>query len=123
MLSSLLDQAKRLFAEIEVNEEKMLQNMEALRGLILSERIMLHLAEKVGRQSAHEIIYRVSATAIEKGVAFKDALLEQDDFRKHFDHSEAEAMLDLRQYIGLCGQIVDDVLAMTEKERQGEKLI
>lgn len=120
MLSCILDQAKRLFEEIRVNEEMMFQNIEALKGLILSERVMLALGEKIGRQSAHEVVYRISASALEKGIEFKKALLEDREFRRHFGEPEIDQMLDPKQYVGLSGQIVDQVLFMTEKERDAD---
>jgi adenylosuccinate lyase len=123
MLSGLLDQAKRLFENLEVNREKMLFNIESLKGLILSERVMLALGKRIGRQSAHEIIYRISMEAFERGIEFKRALLEDDEFSKYFKESEVDEMLDPRKYVGLSGQIVDEVLAMTEKERGTDKAL
>lgn len=123
MLSRLLDQSKSLFENLEVNEEKMLSNIKTLKGLILSERIMLALGKKIGRQSAHEIVYRISMGAFGKGIDFKKALLEYKEFRNYFEESEVDEMLDPRKYIGLSGQIVDGVLAMTEKERGTDKAL
>jgi len=123
MLSGLLDQAKHLFEGLQVNEEKMFANTGILKGLILSERVMLALGKKIGRQSAHEIIYRISMEAFEKGIDFKKALLEDKEFSRYFEESEVDEMLDPRKYVGLSGQIVDEVLAMTEKERGTDKAL
>jgi adenylosuccinate lyase len=123
MLSGLLDQAKHLFEGLQVNEEKMFANTGILKGLILSERVMLALAEKVGRQSAHEVVYRISMNAIDKGIEFKDALLEDPAFNKYFKESEVNEMLDPKQYVGLSGKIVDRVLAMTEKDRKADEFL
>lgn len=118
MLSSLLDQGKRLFENLKVNREKMISNIEISKGLILSERVMLALAEKIGRQSAHEMVYRISMGAIEREIDFKKALLEDERFREYFEESELTEMLDPNGYVGLSGEIVDRVLAMTRKERE-----
>jgi adenylosuccinate lyase len=123
MLSGLLDQAKHLFEGLQVNEEKMFANTGILKGLILSERVMLALGKKIGRQSAHEIVYRISMEAFEKGIDFKKALLEDKEFSRYFEESEVDEMLDPRKYVGLSGQIVDEVLAMTEKERGTDKAL
>ncbi len=117
MLSGLLHQAKPLFEGLQVNGEKMLANAEILRGLILSERVMLALAEKVGRQSAHEIVYRISMNAIDENVEFKDALLKDPVFNKYFKESEVNEILEAQKYLGLSGKIVDRILAMTAKDR------
>jgi adenylosuccinate lyase len=84
---------------------------------------MLALGKKIGRQSAHEIVYRISMGAFGKGIDFKKALLEYKEFRNYFEESEVDEMLDPRKYIGLSGQIVDGVLAMTEKERGTDKAL
>jgi adenylosuccinate lyase len=123
MLSGLLNQAKHLFENIDVNEERMRYNIEALKGLILSERVMLALAEKIGRQSAHEVIYRISMNAFEKGIEFKKALLNDQEFSKYFGESEVDELLDPAGYVGLSGKIVDEVLTMTEKERECDSFL
>jgi adenylosuccinate lyase len=38
----------------------MLKNCELDFGLMLSEDFMMHIASKVGRQNAHEMIYRIA---------------------------------------------------------------
>lgn len=118
MLSSLLDQAKRLFENLEVDREKMIFNIEVLKGLILSERVMLALGEKIGRQRAHDLVYRISMGAYESKTDFKKALLEDQEFKEYLNESELTEMLDPNEYLGLSGEIVDRVLAMTKKERE-----
>jgi 3-carboxy-cis,cis-muconate cycloisomerase len=123
MLSGLLDQAKHLFEGLQVNEEKMFANTGILKGLILSERVMLTLGKKTGRQSAHEIVYRISMEAFEKGIDFKKALLKDKEFSKYFEESEVDEMLDPKQYVGLSGKIVNEVLAMTKEERKADEVL
>jgi 3-carboxy-cis,cis-muconate cycloisomerase len=121
MLGSMLEQAKRLFDNIQVNEQRMFANSGALKGLILSETVMLALAEKVGRQTAHEHIYRISMKAFENGITFKSALLDDEVFSRYFTESEIDQMLDVRNYLGLSHNIVDQVLA-DEGGRAGERV-
>ena len=118
MLSGLINQAKQLFENLQVNEEKMISNTKTLKGLILSEKVMLILAEKVGRQTAHEIVYRISMETFEKGIEFKDALIKDPVFSKYFKESEVNQMLDIKDYIGLSHKIVNHVLEITAKERK-----
>lgn len=117
MLSSVLDQAKCLLANIDVKEKQMLKNMDILKGLLLSEAIMLALGKKIGRQKAHEIVYRISMKAFEMGNDFKSAILNDRDISEYFKESDVDEMLNPRKYLGLSGQIVDEILTMTEKER------
>jgi len=45
---------------IKVNKEKMRENLKILKGLIMSERIMMRLAKVVGRQTAYTIVHEDS---------------------------------------------------------------
>ncbi len=121
MMSGLLEQAKRLFLSIEVKKENMLRNLKATKGLILSERVMLALGEKIGRQAAHEIVYRISIRAFEEHIEFKRALLEEQEIIEHFSPSELDEMLDPKEYVGLSSQIVDEILSMSSAD--GDNII
>ena len=48
---------KNLVANLKVKPEKMRKNLDILKGLLLSERVMFTLADKVGKQHAHELVY------------------------------------------------------------------
>ena len=121
MMSGLLEQAKRLFLSIEVKKGNMLKNLEVTKGLILSERVMLALGKKAGRQTAHEIVYRASMRAFEEGIQFKRALLEDQEVIEHLSRSEIDEMLDPRKYVGLSSQIVDEILSMSSND--GDNII
>ena len=49
-----------LVQNLEVDPNRMLANLEITKGFVLSEPLMLALAAKVGRKTAHEIIYEMS---------------------------------------------------------------
>ena len=44
--------------------------LEATGGHVLSEGIMLALAKKIGKQTAHELVYNVAMTAFETSSPF-----------------------------------------------------
>lgn len=117
LMSSLLDKSKRLFGGLQIKENQMLRNLEISKGLIFSEPIMLSLGKKLGRQKAHEVIYRISMEVFEKGMMFKEALINHKELKDYFTESEIDTLLDARRYTGLSRQIVDEMLDLTEKER------
>ena len=59
---------------IRVDAERMRRNMELDGGLVLAEAQMIQLAEKVGREQAHDLLYAASTRARETGTVLADAL-------------------------------------------------
>ena len=45
----------------------MRRNLDALGGFLLSERVMFALADKIGKQTAHEVVYEASMQGFEQG--------------------------------------------------------
>lgn len=117
MMGSLLRLARIMVAHLEVDAEAMRRNLEATRGYILSEGVMLALARKVGKQTAHTIVYETAMAAFEAGRPLKPALLEDPRVREHLSAEELEALMDYRQQVGLCPQFVDRVVALTEADQ------
>ncbi len=97
-------------------------NLEATRGFILSESVMLALAKKVGKQTAHRLVYDAAMKAheAEDGRSLKEALLESEAVREHLSEDAIESLLDYRANTGLCGELVDRVLHLSQVERDGE---
>lgn len=97
-------------------------NLEATRGFVLSESVMLALAKKVGKQTAHRLVYDAAMKAheAEDGRSLKEALLESEAVREHLSEDAIASLLDYRANTGLCGELVDRVLHLSQVERDGE---
>ncbi len=111
MLGVMLAQTKFVLAGLKVNTGKMRKNLDLLGGFLLSERVMFALSDKVGKQTAHELVYEASMHGMQHGVTFEKALFENKQVRDALSEKELHAALDPTTYIGLAPQIVDDVLA------------
>jgi adenylosuccinate lyase len=101
---------RTMTANLVVHPERMLANLEATRGFILSEAVMLALAEKVGKQTAHTLVYETAMKAHEAGRPLKDALLENVAVTTHLPAEAIEALFDYRAHAGLCREMVDRVV-------------
>ena len=77
----------------------------------MSECVMMHLADKLGRFTAHDIVYEGCMQAYEQEVPLKDVLMQMPVVTDSFTQAEVDAMLDPHAYIGLAPQFVDRVLA------------
>ena len=99
-----------LAAGLEVREQRMRHNLDLLGGLILSERVMLALADRLGKQTAHELVHDISALARRREIPFRDALLDDERLRGSFSAQALEDLLDPATYAGLAAHMVDLVL-------------
>ena len=110
MLGVMLAQSKFVLAGLKVNAGKMRKNLDLLGGFLMSERVMFALADKVGKQTAHELVYEASMHGMQHGVTFEKALYENKRVRDALSEKELRAALDPTTYVGLAPQVVDDVL-------------
>jgi adenylosuccinate lyase len=113
MTGAILAQMKGVLAGLEVRPDKMRRNLDALGGFLLSERVMFALADKVGKQSAHELVYDASMHGFERGMTFEQALMEHPRIKDALTARELKSLLDPTTYVGLAPAIVDRVLAQT----------
>ena len=94
-----------LFENIDVKLERMRQNLDLSGGLIMSERIMLALGEKLGRQRAHDIVYEHAQDSAVQSVSFRELLIGDEEVRRHLSAAELDDLLDPATYTGACGEI------------------
>ena len=71
---------------------------------------MMHLAPRLGRMTAHSIVYRTCMKAYEEEAQMKDALMAEPEFTEAFTEDEINYMLDPHNYLGLAVQFADLVL-------------
>ena len=113
MTGAILAQSKHILAGLEVHPDKMRANLDALGGFLMSERVMFALADRVGKQSAHELVYEVAMRGIAQGITFEAALMADAQVKKALGIAELRALLDPTTYVGHAPAIVDRVLAET----------
>jgi adenylosuccinate lyase len=89
----------------------MLANLEATGGFALSEVVMLALAVRTGKQTAHTLVYETAMGAHTEKRGLKEATLENPQIRAYLSKDEIEAIFDYRQHTGHCGEMVDQALA------------
>ena len=108
---ALLSKMRTVLEKLEVFPTRMRQNLDLLGGLLLSEKIMLALGEKIGKQTAHEVVYEIAMSSFEKEIPFKEALMFDQRVSNHLKEEEIVELLNPEAYIGESEEIVDKVLA------------
>lgn len=110
-MAAALEKMNDTLENLIVYPENMKENLNKLKGAMLSEAVMLHLGEKLGRMSAHEIVYEVCMKAFSEGTMVIDALLARKEVSAAFSREELAQILDPEKYTGLSSEFVDRVLA------------
>ncbi|HWP01633.1 MAG TPA: adenylosuccinate lyase family protein [Methylococcus sp.] len=113
-----------LLEHMEVREERMRANLLATRGFVQGERVMLALAPKLGKQSAHALVYRVAMDAAERGICLREAALAELQIVATLGVEGIENLFDVGESTGCCTQMVDRVLTEAEAKPssgRGEK--
>ncbi len=99
----------RILDGLEVDTVRMMANLQAQGGYVLSEPVMRALAERVGKHTAHQIVYEAALGGRERGVDMRSAL--RDDPRlDRIDDAELDALMDPRAALGSIPRFIDDVV-------------
>lgn len=106
-----LSQAVFLLEGLEVFPDKMAQNLDISKGLIVAESAMMALAPHVGRQAAHDIVYEACREAQAEDASLYDTLLKRNEVTRYMDKATLKTVLSPESYLGLSQHIVDKILA------------
>jgi len=107
LLHYMLHLFNQVMSGLQVDEERMLTNLNMTGGLIFSQRILLALIEKgVGRQEAYKMVQRnakkvwdMSSKGSIEGKAFIDALSDDNEVRQYLSRSELNELTNTDYYI------------------------
>lgn len=117
-MGELLTYGEDMAKNMTVNPQRMKMNLNLLRGLLLSESVMIELGKKIGKQSAHEIVYEDAMKSIKEEAEFKQVLLEDTRVNQHLTEAEMDRLLNPEEYVGLAPKMTRDIVALSRKERE-----
>src|SRR4051812_8306664 len=78
---------------LQVDEVRMRRNLEATRGLVLSERVSFALAERLGRGAAQELVTDAARRAAQSGRSLREEL--EPDEHIGLDSAELDRLFDV----------------------------
>ena len=91
----MVQRATGLVADLVVYPQRMQRNLEASGGLVYSQRLLLDLARAgVARQTAYAWVQRNAMRAVEQGVDFRQAVLDDPDIGAALDPATVERAFD-----------------------------
>jgi 3-carboxy-cis,cis-muconate cycloisomerase len=115
LTAGALSQTKLMMAGLQVYPKNMLRNLNLTKGLIVSEAVMMGLGPKIGRQTAHDLVYDLCRRAYVEDRMLVDLLKEDKTVSAVLSNSELEHLCNPANYLGLSGVMVDNVLNAYKK--------
>jgi 3-carboxy-cis,cis-muconate cycloisomerase len=106
-----VSQALFMLTGLEVDTQRMRQNLDSTGGLIVAEAVMMGLAPALGRNEAHDVVYAACRIALEQKRTLADVLKANDDVTRLVSLTQIDAMCEPTNYLGCAAQMVDKALA------------
>ena len=110
-----VSQALFMLTGLEVDTQRMRQNLDSTGGLIVAEAVMMGLAPALGRNEAHDVVYAACRVALEQKRTLADVLKANDDVTRLVSLAQIDAMCEPTNYLGCAAQMVDKALAATPR--------
>jgi len=111
LVSGSLQQALNAIADLEVDAERMLGNLEQTRGLVLAEAVSITLAQRIGRDAAHHLVEQCCKRAVAEGRHLRGVLAENAEVRSELNDAELDRLLDPAFYLGQARRWVERAVA------------
>jgi 3-carboxy-cis,cis-muconate cycloisomerase len=106
-----VSQALFMLSGLEVDPQRMRQNLDSTGGLIVAEAVMMGLAPALGRNEAHDVVYAACRTALEHKRTLAEVLKADPVVTKLVSLAQIDALCEPGNYLGCAPQMVDKALA------------
>lgn len=107
---SISEGLEKLIAGLCVYPDNMKKNLDMTGGLILSESVMMELANNIGRPEAHHILYEAAMNSVEQSRTYSECIIEELDKCGLSGKLNIEKLMDPASYLGEAAECVDDEL-------------
>ena len=116
LLDDILAKSDKVFSNLVVDAERMQTNIDAQKGLVMAEKVMLELVERgVGRDEAHEVLRTASMEAISSGAHLEDVCARTPPISALFDGDELHALFEPTGHLGVSGELVDETVELARR--------
>lgn len=105
----VLLRAEELTRTLQVHKENMLTNANLNKGLDNSEYIMMMVAESIGKDKAHELMYALAMETEVEGKDYLSVLKKNTTLTTLFSEKQLEEMINPMNYIGQCATLANEM--------------
>lgn len=114
LVDYMLRKLEGILGGLTVNAERMKKNMFATRGLIFSQKMLLHLVDKgLSREDAYKAVQNAAMRTWHGERDFVDELLDEEAVARIFSRADLEQAFDVAPYLAhvaaifaRCGMVV-----------------
>lgn len=118
--ADLMRATQRMINSIEVNTDRMRENLDRTDGMIMAQRIVYFLADDIDKAEVEARVRLAANLSYNSDKSFREALLE-DPVLGTLLVDQIDELLDPRSYLGLAREQVDATKAfILEKRRQDD---
>jgi len=108
-------------SELEIDQERMRQNLDLTHGLIFAEAVTMALAEKMPRSEAHELVQLACKRAQSSRRDLRSVLAQDAIMKANLSDAELDRLFTPANYLGVADQFIDRVLASSTEHRDRKK--
>lgn len=101
LITEILLRTEELTRGLHVHKDKMKENANINKGIDNSEYVMMKVAQNIGKDEAHSLIYKLAMEAEQNDDSYEKILLSNKYLNSNFTDDELEKMLRPEKYIGL----------------------
>ena len=118
LTAGALANIKGIVPTMEVNVERLAQNLNVTNGLVLGEAVMLALGDAIGRLDAHKLVEGASKASVANGTSLFDELAANETVARHLSHDQLKQLLDPANYVGQAQAFVAAAIANANSKKQ-----
>lgn len=107
---------KDILSDLRVHVDRVEENVNQAAPLISTEALMFFLGVKIGKQTAHTLIYETSMEAIESGTPFLDLLMNRSEMAGHFSREEVQQVMLPKNHIGMSVELTKRTIANVREQ-------
>lgn len=107
LTTEVLLRTEELTRTMVPHKERMLHNVLRNKGLDNTEYVMMKMADKLGKDEAHSLLYDIAIKTAADGEDFYTNLMANDLISKEFTPEEVKELIDPRNYVGLSAELAE----------------
>lgn len=110
LVGGALHHLTEMLPGLEVDKDRMRENLEITRGLIFAEAVSMALGDRMGKMPAHLLVEAACTKARAEKRHLKDVLREEPGWHGHLSPADLDSLFDVRNYLGSAEEFSDRVL-------------
>ena len=109
-----LHHATDMIDGLQIDSAKMMQNLDATRGLIFAEAVAVALAKHFGKQEAHKLVEECCRRAIAQQRHLREILPGSAEIKSRLTPADLDRLFQPLNYLGVANEFIDRTIAASK---------